>query len=33
MKHLEDPCEFEEDAMGKNIQVENVETKSNGHRN
>ena len=28
-----DPNEFEEDAMGENVRVENDETESNGRRN
>ena len=33
MNDAQDPYELEADAMGENIQVENVETKSNGRRN
>ena len=33
MDDAQDPNEFETDAMGENIQVENEETKSNGRRN
>ena len=32
MTDAHDPYEFEVDAMGENIQVENVETKYNGRR-
>jgi len=28
-----DPYEIEEDSIGENVVVGNVETKSNGHRN